>query len=544
MAAANAELEQTVVRHIDSAPGYELLMPVGAGAAGTVYRARQIKLDRIVAVKVIQHHPRLDGSLAARFELEARALAKLHHPSIVQVYDCGQQGQHLFIAMELLEGEDLGQRIRRQGPLDEAFVWAIARQTASALAHAAEHGVVHRDIKPANLFLVKQEPGIGLSQDPVIVKVADFGLARVQRDLAHPETSGSGDGLVLGTPLYMAPEQYRTPALVDHRADIYALGATVYHALTGRQPFVGTTVWGVMVQKLERSPSFGADLSKASAELIAAMMAIDPEQRVGNYEELIRRIDALPAPNRPATATVKPTTFRGRNGKSRTRWPVQLMIVAAFMLATFGAIRLKWWPAGPTTRAADLDYRATGYQEALFSQQSLQGWLPTGDGGRWSVDKDEEGAPILTGTGFVRRIFTAPPSYRLTLGLDLHDAETVEIHFAIPQRSPELAGRLVLRITKKNGALLGIKAGSRGSFTPISSPVPFPAAEWFEGRRPYLEVCCVRTGATWSAWFHGQKVGWFDSDTAARSAEVQIWSGSGSARIDSVFLEKLETVTH
>src|SRR4051812_32518968 len=130
MAASDTELEQTAVKSIDSVPGYELLGTVGAGAVGTVYRARQLKLDRIVAVKVIQHDKLPDRALAARFELEAKALAKLHHPGIVQVYDFGQQGEQLFITMELLEGEDLGQRIRREGALDERFAWKIARQTA------------------------------------------------------------------------------------------------------------------------------------------------------------------------------------------------------------------------------------------------------------------------------------------------------------------------------------------------------------------------------------------------------------------------------
>src|SRR4051794_30484071 len=131
MAASEAELERTIIKHIDSVPGYQLLERIGAGAVGTVYRARQIKLDRIVAVKVIPHDPLPDRSVTAPFELEAKTLAKLHHPSIVQVYDCGQENQCLYITMELLEGEDLCQRIRREVPLDEKFVWAIARQTAS-----------------------------------------------------------------------------------------------------------------------------------------------------------------------------------------------------------------------------------------------------------------------------------------------------------------------------------------------------------------------------------------------------------------------------
>src|SRR5207248_8160120 len=179
-----------------------------------------------VALKVIQFGP--CPALAARFETEAAALAKLSHPNVVQVYDCGWHAGRAFMAMELLDGEDLARLLRRAGRLGERVAWALARQTAAGLAHAAARGVVHRDVKPENLFLVPAPAGVGLPPGVPLVKVTDFGLART-RWAADPDGARlTAHGATLGTPAYMAPEQYRKAADADHRADVYALGATVY----------------------------------------------------------------------------------------------------------------------------------------------------------------------------------------------------------------------------------------------------------------------------------------------------------------------------
>jgi eukaryotic-like serine/threonine-protein kinase len=540
MAAPEAELANTLVKQIDWVPGYELLEQVGAGAVGTVYRARQIKLDRIVALKIINRDKLDDPCFALRFEIEAKALARFHHANIVQVYDYGREEDCLFIAMEFLEGKDLYQRIRRQGPLDERLAWAVARQTASALGHAARQGVVHRDIKPANLFMVRPEPGLGTPQDLSLVKVADFGMARIRHNVNDLSSSASGSGLVLGTPLYMAPEQFRTPGKVDHRADIYALGATIYHALTGHPPHGGASSWDVMVEKLERAPEFGSDISSESAALIRAMMEVDPANRVGAYGELINRIDSL---------QFKRGTFHVEHGGEREqtravgtkrRLGRRLALAVALMAAIAGVFRLGWLPAGQATQAHEREFMSTGNQFFLFDQQSLQGWRPTVDGGMWSIEKDKEGVSVLAGTGFVRREFTPLQDYRLTVGLDVHEADAVELHFAIPQHPTESAGRLVLHVSRKNGALLGIRKGARGAFSALGGPVPFPLADWFKGRTPYLEVRCVKEGSTWSAWFHGREVGRVDAGQGPHLAEIQICGDSGAARIDSAVLERLE----
>src|SRR5207237_231941 len=191
---------------------------------------------RVVALKVFQLEALGNPTMAARFDKEAVTLARFQHPNIVQVYDYGYHDGRLYIAMELLEGEDLGQRLQRHGPLSERLAWAIARQAAVALEHAAGHGVVHRDVKPANLFLSLSTTGLGLPRDVPMVKVTDFGLALTKWNEKIAEGRLTDPGTVLGTPVYMAPEQYRGDAELNYRVDIYGLGATVFHALAGRPP--------------------------------------------------------------------------------------------------------------------------------------------------------------------------------------------------------------------------------------------------------------------------------------------------------------------
>jgi serine/threonine protein kinase len=526
------DLERTAVTVNDWLPGYEILAQVGAGGFGTVLKARQLKLDRVVAVKVIRPDWAGNASLVARFEAEAVALGRLQHPNLVQVHDCGRHGERVFVVMELLEGEDLGQRIRRQGQLNEPLAWAIARQAAAGLAHAAAHGVVHRDIKPANLFLVPPPTGLELPPGVPMVKVTDFGLALMK--WAAGSAGGppaTAPGTVLGTPAYMAPEQYDGASHLDHRADIYALGATVFHALTGALPFDGSNIWSVAAQKAAAAPRLGSQFSAASADLLAAMMHPDPARRVGTYAELIDRIDRLPKSPRAVASLARLARRHGRGAAV-----AGLLTLAAAAGSQFVLPR---WPAGGTPPQPAAQYRSDGYQEALFDGASLAGWLPPASGGSWQVEEDDEKVPVLTGSGFVRRSFAAVPDYRLTLGLDLHTAAAAEVHLAVPARSPDRAARLVLRVSRTGGAVFGTKTGDRGTFQPLGDPVPFPPPAWFEGRRPYLEVRVVRAGGAWAVWFNGTAAGRAAADGTPTAAEVRLFADAGRVRVDTVVLEKL-----
>jgi Tol biopolymer transport system component len=228
---------------------YEVEAALGGGAMGDVYRARDTRLARRVALKVLPGVFASDPERLARFEREARALAALNHPHIATLYDVAQGDDGLTaLVMELVDGETLASRIRRRVNVDEAL--ALARQIASALDAAHMHGVIHRDLKPANVMVT----------DTGHVKVLDFGLAKLRPearvdDAAAEETTLTESGLLLGTPVYMSPEQVRGQA-VDKRADIWAFGCLLYELLTARRAFAGASVSDVLAAVLQLEPDW------------------------------------------------------------------------------------------------------------------------------------------------------------------------------------------------------------------------------------------------------------------------------------------------
>lgn len=205
-------------------PQLEVLELIGHGGMGAVYKARQPKLDRLVAVKVLPRETAGDPAFAERFAREARALARLSHPHIVPVYDFGEAGELFCFIMEYVDGVNLREMIRGQ-KLSPAEALAIVPQICEALQYAHDEGFVHRDIKPENILIDKRGR----------VKIADFGLAKLLFPAADDYTL-TRPQQVMGTPQYMAPEQIETPLQVDHRADIYSLDVVFYEMLTGELP--------------------------------------------------------------------------------------------------------------------------------------------------------------------------------------------------------------------------------------------------------------------------------------------------------------------
>ncbi len=299
LSAVQIDIIQTLRRPDEVVPGYELLGVIGHGGMGVVYRARQKTLDRVVAIKTILVSQMADPQMAMRFEKEARAVARLQHPNIISAIDFGQHDGRLFFVMELVEGEDLEMLIRRNreqgrlGPAAEELAWGLARQAASGLAHAAEQGIVHRDIKPANLLLVEPPAGFPLPPGMPLVKIADFGLAFLTSE-AETKTRLTAANTAVGSPHYFAPEQLGGLA-VDGRADIYALGATVFHLLAGQPPYSGLALTQILTQKLTAdSPCLKTvvpDIADETNMLVGAMMARQINQRIGSYAELLQRID-------------------------------------------------------------------------------------------------------------------------------------------------------------------------------------------------------------------------------------------------------------
>jgi hypothetical protein len=522
---APADLERTDVTPATWLPGYELLGMVGAGGHGQVFKARQLALDRVVAVKLVEldESNRLDP--AARFEREAVILGRLHHPNIVPVFDYGRHGDRLFMAMELLEGEDLGSRLERGGRLDAATAWSIIRQAAAGLAYASEHGVIHRDVKPNNLFLVPAPLGVELPAGVPMVKVTDFGLAQARWEAQTVDEAQTAPGLVLGTPAYMAPEQHRN-GHVDRRADIYSLGATAYHALVGRPPFRGRTVWEIMASKLAPTRLSFAGMSPDSAALIQAMIATERGHRIQSYEDLITRIDRLPPEHgRPRHRAVRFV---------QTYCP-PLILTAGVMLALAIGIRAGVRPAVVADDPPAAEFVSTGHIDSLFDGVSLDHWSTTGV---WSVAKDEEGTIVLTGTGQLRRAFAAEENYQITIGLDVHEASTFEVQFAVPADGRSTR-RHSLLISREVGATVGTRDGDRQPFIAVGEPILFPDAKWFKDRRPYLEVKIARMNEIWEARFRGELVGRVKDDGVPKSPEVRLIARDGQARIDSIVMERL-----
>ena len=260
---------------------YELVEKLGEGGMGAVWKARHVKLDKFVALKVLPMHVTQNPEAVRRFEREMRAVGKLEHPHVVRAMDAGEIGGLHFLVMEYVEGTDLSKYIQTRGPRSVADACAMLRHAALGLAAAHAQGLIHRDIKPSNLLLSKQGQ----------VKVLDLGLARLLEDGAEPRQI-THSGQVLGTPDFMAPEQWDDTHAVDHRADLYALGCTLCFLLIGRAPFgddrhttMGQKMKGHLLEPISRLRDLRDDIPAELDDLYARLMEKDPARRLISAEE-------------------------------------------------------------------------------------------------------------------------------------------------------------------------------------------------------------------------------------------------------------------
>src|SRR6188508_1340470 len=261
---------------------YRIERELGAGGMATVYLAEDLRHHRQVAVKVLRHD--LAASLGAeRFLREIEIAARLHHPHILPLYDSGGAGDVLFYVMPLVEGQSLRDRLTKGGalPIDEGV--KVIREVADALVYSHQHGVVHRDIKPENILLTSGH-----------ARVTDFGVAKSVSEAAGAAEL-TGTGVTLGTPAYMAPEQATADPTMDHRADIYALGAMAYEVLAGRAPFTGNAQQ-VLAGHLTRKPeALSALRSTVPASVEAVVMRClekNPADRPQGADEVLRALDS------------------------------------------------------------------------------------------------------------------------------------------------------------------------------------------------------------------------------------------------------------
>jgi len=426
---------------------YEILGGLGAGGMGEVYRARDPRLERAVAIKVLPPEAACDPDRLRRFEQEARASGGLSHPNILTVFDVGMQDGAPYLVTELLEGETLRQRLENgELPLRKAV--EIAVQVARGLAAAHERGIVHRDLKPENLFLTKDG----------IAKILDFGLARLERPAEQPASGETATvltdaGVVMGTAGYMSPEQVRgRPA--DHRSDIFALGAVLYETLTGRRAFRGETTVETLEAILKQEPPEllpGKPVPPAIERVVRHCLEKDPAERFQSARDLVFELEGLGE----ATATGR-SVAETHKTPARPRW-----VVASALLLLVAAALASGIVYGRRTAA-----RGLKFQPLTFLRGTV--W-----NARFSADRQTivygatwEGQPI--------RLFTTRPGSTESRPLDLPDADVLAI-----SRGDEMA----LALNRGRFSYVGKSSGTLArAFIGGGSPKPLlervAGADW------------------------------------------------------------------
>lgn len=266
---------------------FELVRLLGRGGMGAVYYGTDLSLQRPVAIKVLALDIAQDPEVVQRFEREARSQARLRHPNVAQIYFIGQDRGFHFFVMEHLQGPGLDALLAQGSPLPWTAALDHTLAAARGLRAALAQGFVHRDVKPSNLML----------DDEAGIKLLDFGLVKSM----HGDAQLTRDGSIIGSPLYMAPEQGRGQPC-DHRADIYSLGCSLFHMLTGRPPFMGDSPVGIISMHVTDRPPDLRDLNPAVPQAVARitlrMMAKKPEDRYADYDVLIAALEAALAPRR------------------------------------------------------------------------------------------------------------------------------------------------------------------------------------------------------------------------------------------------------
>ncbi|MBI3271782.1 MAG: protein kinase, partial [Planctomycetes bacterium] len=271
--------------------GYTIDAVLGKGGMGVVYRATQVAMDRPVAIKVLAGKYASNQTFVGRFLKEARASARLSHPNIIQGIDVREaQGKYCFI-MEYVDGQRIGDILRRGGAMDPARALNIVIQVARSLEHAHKNGIIHRDVKPDNLMLTKDGQA----------KLCDLGMVKLAEE--DPTAPGQITG---GTPNYLSPEQARGEPTVDHRADIYCLGGTFYHMVVGAVPFTGLTRSDIVKKHLNEQPvppdKRNPSVSPKMSAVILKMMSKDAGERYANATELIKDLTLLSMGSTPMAA--------------------------------------------------------------------------------------------------------------------------------------------------------------------------------------------------------------------------------------------------
>ena len=328
--------------------GYRIEAMIGAGGMGQVYRATQLSMNRLVALKVLAPRLTRNARFRDRFLREARAAGRLHHPKLIAVHDVNEAEGLLYFSMELVEGSSISTLIAELGTIEEERALDVVRQTLEALRYAHERGIIHRDIKPDNLMLTRTG----------MVKVADLGLSRSDNPDDEGDEFTTKTGTMMGTPYYMPPEQGRDAHRADHRADLYATGATLFHMVCGKVPFEGETAVAILINASTQPlvwPEPGPSLPVR--RFIAALMArkiVDRPQSASDALAMLATLRTGPLALVGATGSERLTGQSGRLTRpsararaARRRRPVAYGLLIALGLAVVGAGAWREYVAGP-----------------------------------------------------------------------------------------------------------------------------------------------------------------------------------------------------
>jgi len=352
---------------------------LGKGGMAEVWLAEQTSLKRQVALKLMRPDMMSDDTYVKRFQTEAKAAAGLTHPNIVQVYVIGEVEEQYFIAQEYVQGNTLRALIQKKGQVDLPLALHILRQVAAAIQAAGDRGIVHRDIKPENIILTKKGEA----------KVADFGLAQVME--GGEKLALTQEGVTMGTPLYMSPEQV-TGKKLDTRSDLYSLGVTAFHLLSGQPPFTGDTAVAVAVQHLKDEPpsltKLRPDLPMPVVQLVERLMAKNPDERypsaaplVDDLRKLLRavkengRADAVELADIGTTAKPSGRSFAARR-------PI-IALTLLCLLAGSASAGLGWWLRPKDPRKMDGQVAVTVKPQANAEAQFQQALFKVNDEDEW-----------------------------------------------------------------------------------------------------------------------------------------------------------------
>jgi len=398
---------------------YEIISPVGAGGMGEVYRARDTRLERMVAIKVLRAILSSDQRLKQRFEQEARAISSLNHPHICTLHDVGTQDGVSFLVMEYVDGETLSHRLQKGSlPMEQAL--KIGTEIADALERAHSRGIIHRDLKPGNIMLTKTG-----------AKLMDFGLAKpaqVVMELASSETISTvskaltEEGTIVGTLQYMSPEQLEGKE-ADARSDIFALGAALYEMFTGRQAFAGKSRASVIAAILSHEPPPISQLQPLSPPIldhvVKRTLAKDPDERWQTARDLASELHWI----RGSTSQL--TNVRDAVQRPKRREFLAWGIVALAIAAVSGTLMLRRQPPinNDLVRFQISAPEGVSLPNAIVSPDGRHLAIVSDDGGQiWLRDLDSTIARPLPGTGGARSVFWSPDSHYIafTSGRKLH----------------------------------------------------------------------------------------------------------------------------